>query len=332
MENGKQIEKSLGEVTVVETTALEIINKSEIDIQISTAKRFKRSIEKFRKNVISMATQDVETAMSCFYQLPRGGKTIEGPSVRLAEMAMNQFGNCRAGFRTIAVEQSKVITEGFFWDLENNVAIKVENHRKITNKDGERFSEDMITTTTNASGAIAFRNAIFKGMAGQLKSLQYKIKSVAVGDKSTMNDRKKTMFDKFEGLGVSKQQLLDKLEKEGEADINLTDVEALIGIYTAIQEEDTTVDEQFVDPDETISEPQSKTGKDKPENKKSQLKVDFDDLLTILEQKSKKVKDSWKDIYEKYLNENSVEPMFLEINHYEDLIPMLKAIVKGLKK
>jgi hypothetical protein len=51
--------------------ALEQIARGEIDIQITTARRFPRSIEQFQKKALSMATIDEETAASCFYVLPK---------------------------------------------------------------------------------------------------------------------------------------------------------------------------------------------------------------------------------------------------------------------
>jgi hypothetical protein len=68
----------------------------EIDIQIATAHRYPRDIEQFRREALSIAIADEDTAASCFYKLPRKKKDeatgewiqtyIEGPGVRLAEI------------------------------------------------------------------------------------------------------------------------------------------------------------------------------------------------------------------------------------------------------
>src|SRR4051812_48501652 len=70
--------------------------RAEVDIQISTAKRYPRSIRNFKQQALEMATFDEETAEGCFYSLPRGGKPIEGPSARLAEIVLSAWGNVRA--------------------------------------------------------------------------------------------------------------------------------------------------------------------------------------------------------------------------------------------
>ena len=71
---------------VVTPDALSLITKAEIDVQISTAKAFPRSLTMFIQKATSMATLTEEIAASCSYALPRGGKNLEGPSVRLAEI------------------------------------------------------------------------------------------------------------------------------------------------------------------------------------------------------------------------------------------------------
>jgi hypothetical protein len=63
-----------------ETGALAMLNKSEIDTQIATARRFPRSVTKFIAEATSLVALNETVAGECIYALPRGGKTIEGPS------------------------------------------------------------------------------------------------------------------------------------------------------------------------------------------------------------------------------------------------------------
>ncbi len=68
-------------------------DKASIDIQISTAKAFPRNIKRATDNAIAIATLDVDTAKTCTYSVPRGGKAITGPSVHLAKILAQQWGN-----------------------------------------------------------------------------------------------------------------------------------------------------------------------------------------------------------------------------------------------
>ena len=146
---------------VIEGEALELISgqelslesHTEIDIQISTARRYPRSISNFQKEALSMATVNVETAQSCYYTLLKGGNKIEGPSIRLAEIAGSSWGNIRYGARVVREERDFVVAQGSAFDLEKNVAMTIEVKRRITTKDGKRYTSDMIAQTANAACA-----------------------------------------------------------------------------------------------------------------------------------------------------------------------------------
>ena len=103
----------------------------------------------------------MNTAQSCGYALPRGGKPITGPSVHLAKLIVSNWGNVRAEAKVVQITDKQVISRGTCWDLENNVATAFEVRRSIVGKGGQRYSDDMITVTGNAANAIAYRNAVF---------------------------------------------------------------------------------------------------------------------------------------------------------------------------
>ena len=66
---------------------------AQVMLQVQTARAFPRSIKSAMQEARSMATLDRETAGSCFYKIPRAGKMIEGPSIRLAEIMASAWGN-----------------------------------------------------------------------------------------------------------------------------------------------------------------------------------------------------------------------------------------------
>src|ERR1700760_4459967 len=111
-------------IEVLEPTALEASARAEIDMQISTAKRYPRMLSKVKSDMLSFATLDEETAAACFYSLPRGDKNIQGPSVRLAEIAVSCYGNLRAGSRAVQTvttgDSPHVIVQAVCHDLERN--------------------------------------------------------------------------------------------------------------------------------------------------------------------------------------------------------------------
>ena len=226
--------------------------RGEVDIQIATAHKYPREISISEGRILQLATRTEDIAAACFYALPRGGKPIEGPSVRLAEIVASCYGNLRTGSRVIHVGKKEVTLQAVCHDLETNNAVSVEVRRKIQYKNGERFNDDMINITTRAGLAIAFRNAVFKTVPMSLfDNLEYKIRQAANGDEKTFSVRVAAAFDVFEKAGFGRKHVLTLLERNDVSDVGYQDLRILRGVMTAVKDGDTSYDEVFkaVDPD-----------------------------------------------------------------------------------
>ena len=234
------------EVLAADASMVALLNKSEIDQQISTAHKYPRSIKNFINETLQMVTLNESVAQECIYALPRDGKTIEGPSARFAEVVASAWGNSRAGARVISDQGEFVTAQGVFHDLERNVAITYEVQRRIVNKQGKRFSADMIGVTANAACSIALRNAILKGVPKAFWSSMYdSARAVVMGDFKTLANRRADAIKAFLGYGVTKEQIFTLLEVSGEEDISLENLVTLRGVLTAIKEGDTTPEQAF---------------------------------------------------------------------------------------
>lgn len=239
---------------VSRSTFIESQTRGEIDTQISTAKRFPRSITSFKKKAMELATLDEETAQSCFYALPRDGKSIEGPSARLAEIVAGSWGNLRSQANIVDEDDKFITARGVCWDLENNVAISVEVRRRITGKNGRRYNDDMIGTTANAACSIALRNAVFKVVPmAIIKPIYEAAKRVAIGDATTLAARRDKALKHFAAMGVRQDQIFAKLGRAGVEEITLDDLATLLGLSTAIKDGDTSIDEAF--PVQSVAKP-----------------------------------------------------------------------------
>jgi len=243
------MDKSIDDVTELEPVqipALVAMQEGEINSQIATAKRFPRSVDQFRKRALGMVTLSTDIAQSCYYKLKRGGKIIEGPSVRLAEIALACWTNLRAGSRVISIDDRYVRSQGAFMDLETNSAVSVEVVRRITNKEGKRFDDDLIMVTSNAANSIAFRNACFKVIPGVfVQELLEAARKCARGDTKTLETRRQNALQAFSDLGVSEKKVLIWLGRKGKGEIDLQDLVNLFGLLTAIKDGETTVKETF---------------------------------------------------------------------------------------
>ncbi|PPU41864.1 hypothetical protein [Xanthomonas arboricola] len=223
-----------------------MISRSEIEQQISTARRFPRSLKRFRDEAIQMVTLSQSIAEQCVYALPRDGKTIEGPSARFAEIVASAWGNNRAGARVIDDKGEFITAQGVFHDLERNVAITYEVQRRIVDRQGRRFKADMIGVTANAACSIALRNAVLKGVPKAFwEDMYVEARKVIMGDIKTLANRRADALAHFQRFGVTAEQVCAKLEVPGIEDIGLEHLVLLRGIVTAIKEGDTTPEDAF---------------------------------------------------------------------------------------
>ena len=225
--------------------------RAEVDMQVSTAKKYPRDVVKVSKEIEAIATMDRETAESCFFTLRRKDKDgqikmIQGPSVRLAEIAVSCYGNIRAATRVVGNDGKNVTAQATCYDLEKNVQIGWEIKRRITDKAGRTYGDDMQALTANAASALAFRNAVFKVVPKSIILPAYEAaKRVAVGTKETLAQRRAKAIDTFQKMGVSKDRVFLAVGKSTIEDIGLPELETLLGLFTAIKDGDTTVDEAF---------------------------------------------------------------------------------------
>lgn len=224
--------------------ALEAINRSEIDVQIKTAKAYPRSIKQFKADAMEMACLDEDTAASMFYVLPRGGKKIEGPSVRLAEVVGSSWGNLRYGSRIVGTDDKFITAQGMCFDLQKNIAASVEVKRRITDKNGNRFNDDMIQVTSNAACSIALRAAIFKVVPfAFVKPVYEQAKLTSLGKAESMSTKRHRAMDWFIKAGASQEQILGFLERKGLDDVTLDDLVMLRGLCTAIRDGEVTIED-----------------------------------------------------------------------------------------
>ena len=226
--------------------------RAEVDQQVTTAHAYPRSISKAVRNIMSLATMDEESAAECIYALPRGGKPIKGPSVRLAEIISGQWGNCRVGARVVHVDRIEkyVEAEGVFHDLETNTATTARVRRRISGKSGQLLTDDMIIVTGNAACSIAKRNAILGGVPKAVWRKAYNaVESVIVGDVKTLVERRERAVAAFAAYGVTPERIFEAMGLGGIDDVTLDHLGTLTAMRSALKNNEATVEEMFPKPD-----------------------------------------------------------------------------------
>lgn len=276
-----------GVVQVIESQGLEVFEAQEraaIDIQINTAKRFPRDLQRVRNNSIAIVSMDKETAESCRYAKPTGGKNVTGPSVHLARIICQQYGNIRVQQRIKTIDQKSIVAEAVAFDLETNYAVSVEARRSIITKTGQRYADSVIETNAMAILAIAERNAILKIVPKAITDSVYKAAfNFANGDLSDEQKiiaARKKAFDFFqEKYGATEQNVLDALGLRSIGQVGAEQIADLRGYMQSLKDGEITADELFGSKTKEAPNPLAKDKKKEAEQPKTEIKPEDGKLL-----------------------------------------------------
>lgn len=245
LENYEVLHVDAQEIQVVQVDAVE---RANVDSQVSTAKQYPRSIKRSIENSIVMATMDADTAQSCGYALPRGGKPITGPSVHLAKIIVSNWGNTRTEAKVVQITDKQIISRGTCWDLETNVASAFEVRRSIVDRYGKRFSDDMITVTGNAANSIAYRNAVFSVVPKAIVEKVYKsAQKFITGD---LSDEEKLIKRRTDAInyfndewGITEEEVIKLCGKQTVNQIKADEIALMLGMVQSLKDGDTTVED-----------------------------------------------------------------------------------------
>lgn len=248
-------ESQATELQIISSTeALSAVTSAEIDKQIATAHQYPRNVNLCVQNIQSLALMDEDVAGSCYYHLERTDKNgekaiIEGPSIRLAEIVASNWGNLRIATRVVGNDGRMVTVEAVCHDLETNVAVAQQQVRSIVTRNGKTYSNDMQTLTINAASAIALRNAINKVIPMAItRKVVDQCKNMVRGKAAELPEKRQKIVTAFASIGVSREQLLAKLEIASIDEITADMVVSLRGLYTSLKDGNSTVEEEFPKP------------------------------------------------------------------------------------
>ena len=244
------------------------IARVEIDAQIATAKQYPRSLDAFKKRACDMVSIDREIAEACIYRRPVGKdsetgkqKIAEGMSIRMAEIVGASYGNLRVSARIVEQTPRFVKVEGIAHDLESNYAAKSEVIESTVDKYDRPYSERQRVVVAKAALAKAHRDATFKVVPRALcKPVLNKALLVIAGGK-TLEERRKGAMDWIKTLEIDEKRVWSVLEINGLGDMGEEHLITLLGLKTAIDDGDTTIDEAFpsLQPVPDASESKNKT-------------------------------------------------------------------------
>ena len=244
------------DMEVVTGGALAALTKGEVESQIDIAKRYPRSLDQFVKRATSLACIDKDTAASCLYHRPVGkdkeGKQVfaDGMSIRMAEIVGASYGNLRVYATIIEQTERQVIARGMAIDLEANFASSSEVIEATIDSSGRPYNERLRTVIAKAALAKARRDATFQVVPKALaKPIELEVQKLLLGGAKGIKDRRAAAEEWIKSLKIEAKRVWTALGIKGPGDLNAELLATLLGIKTAIDDKETTVDEAFPMPE-----------------------------------------------------------------------------------
>lgn len=222
---------------------------AEAQGKLVIAKRFPRDEVKAYAKAME-ACQRITMAEKAFYSFPRGGQTVEGPTIRFAEELARCWGNIDYGIKELSQDEGKSEMQAYAWDLETN-AQSVQN---FTNPHQREQGKKMVTLTSqrdiyenNANMATRrLRSRILAILPSWFveDAISECKKTLAGKNDTPLVDRVKKMVVQFAKLGVTQEQIESRLNRKIDT-MNADDFVEYIGIYNAIKQGESKIADWF---------------------------------------------------------------------------------------
>jgi hypothetical protein len=247
---------------------------AEVQAAMAIAKRFPRDPIAAMDRILQACTRPT-LAEGALYSYSRGGSSITGPSIRLAEVAAQCWGNLQFGIRELEQRKGESTVEAFAWDIETNTRqtkVFQVSHKRHTRKGSYKLEDprDIYELVAN-QGARRLRACILGVIPGDVIEAavaQCETTLHAHADVSPEGIRK--LVAAFEGFGVKKAQLEKWAQVRMDA-IRPAQVVRLRSIYGSIKDGMSSPGDWF-EVDATAAPATAETLKDKVAKRTSKKK------------------------------------------------------------
>lgn len=222
---------------------------AEAQGKLVIAKRFPRNeIYAFAK--VMTACQRKSLAEKAFYSYPRGGETVQGPTIRFAEELARCWGNLDYGIKELSQGNGNSEMQAYCWDLETNT-MSVQNftnpHRKEVKGNIKELTSLRDIYENNANmAARRLRARILAVLPSDLvdEAIKECRKTLTGNNETPLIDRVKNMTVQFGKIGVTQEMIEGRLKRKIET-MTSEDFADYIGIYNSLKENNSKISDWF---------------------------------------------------------------------------------------
>ncbi len=247
--NDITMSNNLPENKSVGMTEIEARQLSEIRGKIVLAKQFPRDSQGSLQRIL-FECENPKLAEQAVYSYPRGDSEVTGPSIRLAEVIANNWGNLLTGVTeldnrpSIGGAPGESVVKAFAWDMETNYSdekIFTIKHWRSTKKGGYAITDprDIYEMVAN-NGARRKRACIFAVIPTYLvdaaveRCKEVLEENIAKGDIGKAREKMLEAFLKLDDY-ITKDRLEEKIGKDFDK-FSAKDVARLKHLYSAIKD------------------------------------------------------------------------------------------------
>ena len=212
----------------------------EVQAAMVIAKKFPRDQVAAYERIIE-ACRRPTLAEGALYAYPRGGQTITGPSIRLAEAIAQAWGNLQFGIRELSQSGGESEVEAFAWDIETNTRqVKVFQvpHKRVARGQVKSLTDprDIYEMVAN-QGARRLRACILGVIPGDVieAAVRQCEKTMQGNSGKPLHDRIRDMVVYFKDLGVTQAMLEQRLGHKIDATIDV-EIVNLKKIYQSLRD------------------------------------------------------------------------------------------------
>ena len=178
---------------------------------VQMAKAYPRDTIAARDRILNACTRPKLAEGAC-YTYNRGGTDVTGPSIRLAEMLAQNWGNMSFGIRELEQRNGESTCEAFAWDMETNARqVKVFQVRHLRHsRHGDKVLTDPrdIYELIANNGARRLRACILGIIPGDIVEEAVEACDTTMATKFEVTpERLKAMMERFSEYGVTKEQV-----------------------------------------------------------------------------------------------------------------------------
>jgi hypothetical protein len=246
--------------SLVSAQAQESKGVAEIQAAYVIAKKFPRN-EHQAYIAIMDSCKRPHLAEQAMYAYPRGSTTVTGPSIRLAEVLAQKYGNCKIGIEILSQNTEQTEARAYAIDLESNYSVDscfTVKHVRNTKKGSYKITDERdIREMILNMGSRYLRGCIMRIIPGDIvESAIAQCEKTLLSSDVPISEQIKRMVIAFDELGVKVEHLEKRLGHNLDATIPV-EIVALKAIYKALKD-GAASREDFFD----IASPKAESAKD----------------------------------------------------------------------